>query len=365
MRTLALIALAAICGSAAAQQDDPTILRHDNFLVFEAEAGETVGIAVESIPKAGYRYADELMVEVIDSTSERTLRRLLRLGEAETIEYRVQTGGRHAVRISSGWNMCAARIVDRPWALVAWQDVPVSICGSMAPQYFKVPPGVERFRLTIVADVTGEGAALRVFGPDGAVVLEETDDFDRPRRFDLDVPEGADGAVWSLTVTDPEQEGLALDDVTLYLGGRIPPLLCEEPTWAEAFAAGEEYQPDLIDAAVEVPGSLGIRAGETATTTWQMDALPEGKVYALRITASDVDYARELMVRINGGEPMAIPMTGNETVDTFTLLLDREQLRVGENVMEFSQDPSGGSAAVAVRRIEILIGDRIREYRGY
>ena len=366
MRTLALIALAATGGSlAAAQQDAQTILRHDNFLVFEAEAGETVGIAVEAIPRSGFTYGDDLLVEVIDSTSERTLRRLVRLGDAETIEYPVQTTGKHAVRVSSGWNTCTARIVDRPWALVAWQDVPVSICGSMAPQHFKVLDGVERFQVTLSASVTGEGAALRVLGPDGALVLEEIDDFDQERRFDIEVPEGADGAVWSLTLSDPDREGLVLDDVTFHLSGRVPPLLCEDPAWAEAFAAGEEYQPDIIDTTVDVEGRFSIPAGGTATATWQMDALPEGKAYALRITASDVDYVRELVARLNGGEAFSIPITGNETADTFTLLLERDQLRAGENTLELTQDPGGGSAAVAAREIQILIGDRIREYKGY
>ncbi|MGD9494711.1 MAG: hypothetical protein AB7Y46_00245 [Armatimonadota bacterium] len=365
MRTLALMALAATWGLPAAAQQAQTILRHDNFLAFEAAVGETVEIAVESIPKASFVYADDLLVEVIDSTSERRLRRMVRLGEAERIRYAVQTAGLHAVRISAGWNTCSARIVDRPWALVAWEDVPLSICGSMAPLHFRVPDGVERFRVTVLADVTGEGAALRIWGPDGALVLEQIDDFDQQRRLDIQVPEGSDGKVWSLTVTDPQREGLVLDDVTLYLSGRVPPLLCVDPAWAEGFAAGEQYQPDLIDRAIEVGGSFAIPAGETATATWQMDALPENKVYALRITASDVDYPRELVARINGGAPIAIPMTGNETADTFTLLIEREQLRVGENVLELTQDPGGGSAAVAAREIQILIGDRIRQYAGY
>lgn len=361
---LLLVPGALLCAPVWAQEPG-TVLRHDNFLVFEGRAGENVRIVVTSISR-GPTYAEDLQVEVIDSSSERTLRRIVRLGGTEVIDYPVRADGLHAVRISSGWNAATARIEGAPWAIVAWRDVPVSIVGSMAPQYFRVPAGVESFRVALVADVTGEGATLRVLDPEGTVVLERTGDFDQLETFTIEVPAGADDATWSLSVTDPEQEGLTLDDVTLYLAGPVPPLLCEDPGWAEIFAAGEEYQPDEIDTIVEVrPGRQSLRSGESATLTWEMPAVPAGKVVALRITAGDVDYARELTVSINDAEPLAIPITGNETTDTFTLLLDPEQLRVGANTMILTHDPSGGSMAVAVGDVQVLIGARIREYKGY
>lgn len=367
MKAWVLVALALVASASLVSAGDATqtTLRHENFIVFEAEAGETVGIAVESLRKAGFVYGDDLLVEIIDPTSERTLRRVVPLGASETIKYQVRTGGMHAVRLSSGWNLCTVRIEGRPWALVAWQDVPVSICGAMAPLYFKVLDGIESFQVSLQADVTGEGAALRIYDPEGNVVLEKVGDFDTAERLTIEVPPGTDGAVWSLTITDPDVEGLNLDDVTFYLGGHVPPLLCEDPAWVEVFTAGEQYQPDLIDTVVEVADECTLHAGESATLRWEMETLPEDKVYALRITGNDVDYPRELIVRLNGGEPFAVPMTGNSVSMTFTLLLERNQLRLGENTLELTQDPSGGSNVVVAHDIQILIGDRIREYRGY
>lgn len=365
MRVWVPALLGLVVGAAAWPQEAQTVLRHDNFLVFQGRVGETMRIVVTSI-RRGPTYTDDLLVEVIDPASERALRRVVPLGASEVIEYEVRADGLHAVRISSGWNAATARIEGKPWALVAWHDVPVSIVGSVAPQYFRVPAGVESFRVSLVADVTGEGAKLQVLAPDGTVALEETGDFDQPETFEITVPAGADDATWSLTITRPEQEGLVLDDVTLYLAGRVPPLLCEDPAWVEVFAAREEYQPDRIDATIEISsGRHSLPAGESATLTWEMPEIPAGKVVALRMTVTDVDYPRELTVRLNGGEPFAIPMTGNETTDTFTLLLSPEQLRAGENTLVLTQDPSGGSMAVAFGDVQLLIGDRIREYRGY
>jgi hypothetical protein len=58
-------------------------------------------------------------------------------------------------------------------------------------------------------------------------------------------------------------------------------------------------------------------------------------------------------------------MTGNAVSDTFTLTISRDLLKLGENTLTLTQDPGGGSNVVVADDIEILVGDRIREYRGY
>ena len=197
------------------------------------------------------------------------------------------------------------------------------------------------------------------------MIANEVGDFDNLQTVQVDVPAGADGAVWELRLTDPDDEGLNLDDVQLYLSGRVPPFLSPSAEDVEVFAAGELYQPDAIDATVPIPGRVNLGAGETGTGTWQMDALPEGKVYALRIAGTDVDYPKELMVSINGSEAIAVPVGGNAVTETFTLHIPREMLRVGENTMVLTQDASGGSNTVVASEMAILIGDRIWEFKGY
>jgi hypothetical protein len=235
----------------------------------------------------------------------------------------------------------------------------------MDPLYFKVLEGIEEFSLSLSASVTGEGAELTILDPSGAVAFNEAADFDTLHTVEVEVPEGADDGIWQVRITDPEAEGLNLDDVQFYLAGRIPPFLSPDAESVEVFAQSERYKPDLIDRTVEVSGRISLDAGATATVTWEMDALPEGKRYALQITGNDVDYPKELMACINGAEPFAVPMTGNANTETFKLLIPREMLRVGENTMTLTQDPGGGSNVVVVEDAAILIGERIREYTGY
>lgn len=360
--TLATLALAA---AGVCAQQEPTLLRHENFIVFSADAGDTVPIEVEQVLKAGWTYDDDLTVQVIGPDSERALVRTVPPGTARTVDFAAEQSGTHAVRLSSGWNTTIARIPDRPWALVAWRDVPVNICGAMAPQHFKVLEGIKTFTISIEASVTGEGAAVRIYGPDGDLALERVGDFDTAEDLTVEVPDGADGRVWSLVVSDPEQEGIGLDDVRLYLGQPLPPFLCEDPEHLATFTAAERYQPDIIDARVEVCEGLRLGAGESGTIRWEMQAPPEGKTCALRVTANDVDYVRELTFTLNGSEPMKVPMTGNSTSRTFTLIIEREMLRAGENTITFTQDPGGGSNVVLVESLEVVIGDRIRGYEGY
>ncbi|HCA46307.1 MAG TPA: hypothetical protein DEP45_02790 [Armatimonadetes bacterium] len=365
-RLLLVLVLAASALTPCLAQDLPeTLLRHDNFLVFDGHAGETITIELESIPKASYLYGDDLLVEVIDPASERPLRELVPVGSTVSLEYPVTMDGTHAVRLASGKNTVRAQISSAPWALVAWQNVPVNISGAMSPLFFKVPADVEQFSVSLVADVTGEAAEVTVLGPDGTVVANEVGDYDTPGTITVAVPEGADDAIWELRITDPADGDLNLDDVQFYLAGRVPPFLSPNRDDVEVFAVGEQYQPDLVDVTVPVSGRQSLGAGESATVTWRMNALPEDKLYALRITGNDVDYPRELTVCINGGEAIAVPVTGNATTDTFTLHIPREILRVGENTMVLTQDPSGGSNTVAAEESAILIGDRIREYKGY
>ena len=360
MSLLALL-VAVAC---AAQPQTETVLRHENFIAFNAEAGEQVRIAVQSIQR-GPTYGEQLRVSIINPDSEQVLRQTVPLSASEVIEYQATVSGLHVARLQAGWNACKAQVLDRPWALVAWGQVPLNIVGSMAKLHFFVPEQVKQFAISLIADVTGEGALITIADPDGNVRHEEEGDFDREQRIAVDVPPGTDGRAWSLSITRPKAQGLVLDDVQLSLGMGLPPLLAERPEWLDGFVNTGEYQPDVIDQVVPIEGGGSMGKGQSRTLQWQMAALPEGKVYALRMTANDVDYRDEVIASLNGGEPFNVPMTGDAQTQSFTVLIDRADLRVGENTLVLTQNPEGGSSGVSVADVELLIGDRIKEFRGW
>lgn len=364
MTAVSMLLALVVATMAGAQQEPETILRHDTFVAFRAEAGETVQIAVQSTQR-GPSYGTPMTVSIINSDSDLVLKRTVPLNGSEVIGYTVEVGGLHVARMETGWNTGTIEVLDRPWALVAWQRVPVNICGHMRPQYFFVPDYLDRVRLTLSASVTGEGALVRILDPEGKVAYEEEGDFDTEKQIDIPVPEAARGKAWSLALSKPPTPDLALDDVQLYLGRGLPSYLAEKPEWLTEFVSGEEYQADIIERTIPVPGGGSIPKGESITLTWRMDELPGGRVYALRLTANDVDYVNEVPASVNGGEQFYVPMTGNAVTEVFTMHLDRDQLVVGENSLTFTQNPAGGSTTVVVKDVQVLIGERIREFVGW
>lgn len=103
-------------------------------------------------------------------------------------------------------------------AFVASEESPLTfISGTRGNLHFLVPTGTERFAVSLrTPDHHGR---LRVFDPDGVMVLEEAGNYTLGEAFAVDVPEAQRGALWSLTVDKCE-------DCALTLMG-VPPLLSQ------------------------------------------------------------------------------------------------------------------------------------------
>ncbi len=133
-------------------------------------------------------------------------------GRPGPVRLRIEPQGGSAARIDFGALAQAA---------VASEESPLSfIGGTRGPVYFYVPAGVPRFAVSIrTPDAHGR---LRIFPPDGEMVLEVAGDYRMGEDFLVEVPNGTAGRVWSLTVDKCE-------DCTLSLIG-VPPLVSQRPT---------------------------------------------------------------------------------------------------------------------------------------
>jgi len=361
MRTTAPLLAAFALALAPPSFGQETRLRHVNYLAFLGAAGEEVQIGVKSIPRDPYK--DNLGVLVLDPRSRAVLEETVPLGAERVLKYKVETPGLHVTGTMTGETLCTARLVDKPFALIAWREAPLWICGSCARQYFTVPKGRKQVDLFVWASVTSEGATVKVLGPDDQVLLEKTDDFDQETKLTIPVPEGLDGQPWSFTLENPGQAKLFLDDVQVYLGQSLPPYLCEDPAWLEALTGRPRFAEEKI--AVRIPlKAVGLSDGATVRLTFQLDSVPAAKMAALRVTAQDADYAREGSFTLNGKEPYLIPVTGDGAVETFTIMLRIEDLVAGENVLEFKHD-NRASAGMWLTEMELLIGDDIRQFAGW
>ncbi|MEN6641168.1 MAG: hypothetical protein ABFE08_01845 [Armatimonadia bacterium] len=355
MRHIALLLFSLAVLPLWAQEAPQTILRHDNYLVFVGNAGETVKIAATSIPRGAYQ--DDLQVKIIDRDSRVVLEQSVPVGTSAEIAYQVKTPGLHVVGTVTGQSLATVRVVGKPFGLVAWEKTTLWICGGMAPQYFMVPAKSKKVEVYVTSDVTTEGATVKIVQPDGKVALEKTDDFDTRTKLEAPVPTGMDAQAWSLVVEKPNAPGLIFDDVEVYLGRNLPPYLCEKPEWLAEFLAAGHVDEQIIE---RVPlKTQSLSKGAAFTTTFTLAALPQAKLVALRTTAQDVDYPTEGTFTVNGQGKYQIPTTGDGATAVVTTLIKPEHLRVGENTIEFKHDDSG-SSAMGLSETELIFGNAIQ-----
>ncbi len=354
MRTLTVVTVAALLAALPALAGE-TRLRHDNYLAFVGEQGEQVNLAVTSIARTIYH--EDLSIAILDRQSRRVLEQVVPLGTGGTIPYTVETAGLHAVAVRSGQPLCTARLVNRPFALVAWEGAPLWICGACARQFFFVPQGCKRFDLFVTADVTGEGATLKVLSPDDAIAVDKTDDFDKLTRVEVAVPAGMDGRPWAFTLENPQQGKLVLDDVEIYLGKQLPPYLCEDPAWLALFTDRHPGAAEKISARVPLKGA-SLQGGKPVELRFSLASVPAARMAALRGTATDVDYPGEGTFTLNGKGPYCIPVTGDGATQGFTVTVKPGDLVAGENVIVFSHD-NRQSSAMGLAELAVLIGDEI------
>ena len=352
---LAALALATLmaCGASPTQAAE-TILRHDNYLAFNGEAGETAKVAVRSIERPPYQ--EDARAILLDSASRRVLEQTIPLGTSATLSCPLGKSGLYVLGVTTGQALATVTPQGRPFALIAREQVPLWICGACVRQYFLVPPGLSRVTLFLMADVTGEGARLRVMGPDEAVLLDRTDDFDRNTSVEVAVPPGCDGRPWSFTLDKPEGGKLVLDDVQVYLGRALPPYLCEQPDWLKLFVTAGAVEQ--ITKRLSLPNAA-LRDGGEVTTRFPLDALPQAKMVVLRAVADDVDYPTEGSFTVNGHGPYTIPETGDAVATLVNIPLKADDLRVGENVLVFKHD-NRQSMAMGLTQVELLVGDDIK-----
>ena len=332
---------------------EDTILRHDNYLAFTGQKGATAEFDVKSIPRAPYH--EDLQLLVLDPQSREVHDQVVPVGTETKVSVLLTSDGLHVVCVSSGQPLAVVRRTNGPFALVAWEQTPLNICGSFARHHFFVPKGLSKFEIGLSADVTSEGARLGIIAPDGKTVVDLEDDFDKLQRVKVDVPAGMDNQAWAITLTKPQTPKLFLDDVLLWLGRGLPPYLCERPEWLAEFVGG--VKPEQISLRVPLK-NLGLANGGTFPVKFNLETAPQAKLAALRAVAQDVDYATEGTFTLNGSKPYALPLTGDGASLLVTVILRPEDLKAGENVLEFRHD-NRASSGLGLSEMEILAGDVI------
>ncbi len=160
----------------------------------------------------------EAKYELFDAGGRRVAEGMVPPGQTVALLLKVPRAGLYRLTLDSDG---AAVLID--WnstkqVAIAAQQRPMSmIRGSGGPLYFYVPSGTRAFGIGIkTPDRFGR---LQVMDSEGTVRLDEAGNYAIGEEFQVDVPTGRDGEVWSLAITRCE-------DSDLYLFG-LPGLLAQ------------------------------------------------------------------------------------------------------------------------------------------
>ncbi len=188
-----------------------------NELLLIAPEDGVIGLGVTS----GLVRNDETLLIAEDMTGAELDRITVPAGETAEVTLQAGRGGPVRLRVQpQGGSACRVDFRDLPQAALADGDVPFTfISGTGGHVYFHLPAGTEAFGVGL--HTPDHHGRLRVFAPDGTQTLEQAGDYVLGEEFRVDVPNGQDDAIWSLTIDKCE-------DCSLYLIG-TPPYLSQTP----------------------------------------------------------------------------------------------------------------------------------------
>jgi hypothetical protein len=194
-------------------------LRQTARLVLYATEGDEVDFRVRHMPFA--KYSGHTIPLVVVSPSGRTIHRAqLPFDEETEIRFQAPATGVYRVAADPGLNFVQIAPSSHPMSLDGEED-PIHFLGTQGEFYFWVPAGTTQFGVRVCGEGWAEGVKAALVDPRGKVA-EERDDVAETQQFEVTLPAGSPGEVWSLRLSKPKR--LVMEDHFVDLRG-IPPLL--------------------------------------------------------------------------------------------------------------------------------------------
>lgn len=187
------------------------------------------------------RYEDEVSVRISESKDALTLQP----GQQGTLEFEAPRPGLYRLNVTTGLNAVEVRPETDGWVLSAQQDQKVHTIFAAGPLYFLVPSGTRSFEVWGSGDSPNENLRLRVRRPDGSVHGELLAwGGSSAEVLSVEVPEGSDGAVWSLEMLTPPQ-GI-LEDAFVWFSPEISGLSTQASSLIAPFLQGMQRPPMVL-----------------------------------------------------------------------------------------------------------------------
>lgn len=150
------------------------------------------------------------------------------VGESASATFSAAAAGPYALRVDGGRNGFTLAAEGAKLLLPAgYGGQSFHGVTSAAPIYLFVPPGADQFDVKLIGQGTGETAQARLLGPGGEEVRSLSTVGKMSDSATVEVPAGADDAVWALVI-EPAEEGM-FEDFEVLLSGDVSPYVSERP----------------------------------------------------------------------------------------------------------------------------------------
>jgi len=214
-------------GSTAAPELEPdqTHLRYSpDLLLYVTEPGEvTVTIGCVKIGSS----ENDATVTVLGSNGAELATATAPTGESADATFMATEVGPYALKVDAGRNAFTLAAEGAKVLAPATAEQPFHGVRHSAPVYLFVPPGASSFTISLSGQGTGETAKAHLLAPDGneVAVLNTTGKMTDTQT--IDVPDGADDAVWAMTIEQGD-DGV-FEDFEFTLAGDVSPWVAEKP----------------------------------------------------------------------------------------------------------------------------------------
>jgi hypothetical protein len=215
-------------GSDAAPDIEPgqTRLRWgQQYMLYVTEPGEvTVTVSCAQVGQ----FEDNAKLRVVGPDGEELATTEAAMGETATASFSAAQVGPHTLDVNAGRNAFTLAAEGAKLLMPAGADgQPFSGVTRAAPTFLFVPTGAKQFTVQLTGQGTGETAQARLLRPDGSEAAALSTVGKMSDTVTVDVPVGADDAVWALVIAKADSG--VFEDFSFVLSGDVSPWVAEKP----------------------------------------------------------------------------------------------------------------------------------------
>ncbi|NOZ21610.1 MAG: hypothetical protein GXP25_11060 [Planctomycetes bacterium] len=208
-----------------------SFFRHEHFFLVWNDQKKSPTFTL--ITKRFGKYHDGLSYQVIDAESNVLAEGQIPYNSKRNIAP-LPFSPKYLIAADPGYNGMTMQ-TDRPYGIVGSKQHPLGLNHPTGRLFLYVPAGCTEFTIVAKSASPREGAWVKVLRPDGQLAGEAEGELDGDTPIKITVPDDCRGKVWAVEFDKPKTPNVGLDDLNLFVEGKLAPLFIPKKEWAERY----------------------------------------------------------------------------------------------------------------------------------